>query len=173
MQDDIFWPHCANTLWPRDPIWQHRTGSTSAQVMACCMTAPRHYLNKCWLIIRKVIWHSSESMIIRSEDTCKSTKIENGNFLNEIYEFRLRFQWSLFLRFQLTIFQHWFKQWLGAGQVTSHCLNPWWFVYWCVYTSLGLNELKSHPDLPGTNELIPSRGPISYGHTSIRNLLVL
>ena len=26
--------------------------------MACCLTAPRHYLNQCWLIIRKVLWHS-------------------------------------------------------------------------------------------------------------------
>ena len=27
----------------------------------------------------------------------------------KIYEFRLRFHWSLFLRFELTIFQHWFR----------------------------------------------------------------
>ena len=27
----------------------------------------------------------------------------------EMYEFRLRFHWSLFLRVQLTIFQHWFR----------------------------------------------------------------
>ena len=28
--------------------------------MACCLTAPSHYLNQCWLIISKVYWHSSE-----------------------------------------------------------------------------------------------------------------
>ena len=27
----------------------------------------------------------------------------------KMYEFRLRFHWSLFLRFQSTIFQHWFR----------------------------------------------------------------
>ena len=27
----------------------------------------------------------------------------------KIFEFRLKFQWSLFLRVQLTIFQHWFR----------------------------------------------------------------
>ena len=43
-----------NSLWPSDAIWQHRCGSTLAQVMACCMTAPSHYLNQCWLIISKV-----------------------------------------------------------------------------------------------------------------------
>ena len=26
--------------------------------MACCLTAPSHYLNQCWLIITKVLWHS-------------------------------------------------------------------------------------------------------------------
>ena len=29
--------------------------------MACCLTAPSHYLNQCWLIISEVIWHSPEN----------------------------------------------------------------------------------------------------------------
>ena len=29
-----------NSLWPSDAIWQHKTGSTLAQVMACCLMAP-------------------------------------------------------------------------------------------------------------------------------------
>ena len=40
-----------NSLWPSDAIWSHVSGSTLAQVMACCLTAPSHYLNHCWLII--------------------------------------------------------------------------------------------------------------------------
>ena len=52
-----------NTLWPNDTIWRHKSGSTLAQVMACCLTAPSHYLNQCWLIISKVQWHSSESIL--------------------------------------------------------------------------------------------------------------
>ena len=40
-----------NSLAPSDPIWRLRSGSTLAQVMACCLTAPSHYLNQCWLII--------------------------------------------------------------------------------------------------------------------------
>ena len=42
------------SLRPSDAIWQHRSGSTLAQVMDCCLTAPSHYLNQCWLIISKV-----------------------------------------------------------------------------------------------------------------------
>ena len=53
-----------NTLWPSDTIW-HKSGSTLAQVMACCLTAPSHYLNQCWLIISKVQWHPSESNFTR------------------------------------------------------------------------------------------------------------
>ena len=47
-------------------------------------------------------------------------------FLVKMYEFWLRFHWSLFLRVQLTIFLHWFRLWLGAVQATSHDLNQWW-----------------------------------------------
>ena len=30
--------------------------------MACCLTAPSHYLNQCWLITSKVYWHSSRAI---------------------------------------------------------------------------------------------------------------
>ena len=47
----------SNSLWPSDAIWghttRHRSGSTLAQVMACCLAAPSHYLTQCWLIIRE------------------------------------------------------------------------------------------------------------------------
>ena len=62
------WIH---SLWPSDVIRRQGTGSTLAQVMACCLTAPIHYLNQCWLSISKVLCHSSEGIMImrRSEDT--------------------------------------------------------------------------------------------------------
>ena len=58
-----------NSLWPSDTMWWHRSGSTLVQVMACYLTAPSHYLNQCWLII-KGLWHLFEGITIRgSEDT--------------------------------------------------------------------------------------------------------
>ena len=54
-----------NSLWPGDAIWRHGTRSTLAQVMACCLTAPSHYLNQCWLIFSKVHWHSVEGNLTR------------------------------------------------------------------------------------------------------------
>ena len=44
----------------------------------------------------------------------------------EFYKFRLRFHWSLFPIVQITIFHHRFRWWVGADQVTSHCLNQGW-----------------------------------------------
>ena len=53
-------PPWVNSMWPSDTIWRHRPGSTQAQVRACCLTAPGHYLNQCWLFINEVLWHWSE-----------------------------------------------------------------------------------------------------------------
>ena len=51
-----------------------KSGSILAQAMACCLTAPSHYLTQCWLIISNVLWHSSEGII--SEDVNQLNKIE-------------------------------------------------------------------------------------------------
>ena len=60
---------CINSLWPSDAIWQQRSGSTLTQVMACCLTAPSHYLNSCWQIISEVQWHSHKRNFTRNVST--------------------------------------------------------------------------------------------------------
>ena len=55
-----------NSLWPNDAIWRYRSRSTLAHVMACCLTAPSHYLNQCWLILSKNQWHSAEGNLIKN-----------------------------------------------------------------------------------------------------------
>ena len=59
-------------------------------------------------------------------DAILQTTCSNAFSWMKIFEFRLKFHWSLFLKVQFTIFQHWFRQWLGAEQATSHYLNQWW-----------------------------------------------
>ena len=69
------------SLWPGDAIWRHGTRSTLAHVMACCLTAPSHYLKQCWLIISEIPWHSSQGIILRRcEHTNQQNKIEYCNF---------------------------------------------------------------------------------------------
>ena len=65
-----------NSLSPSDTIRQQRSGSTSAQVMACCLTAPSHYLNQYWLINTKVLWHSSEGIIMRRSEDANKTRMK-------------------------------------------------------------------------------------------------
>ena len=52
--------HGFNSLWPSDLIWRHRrSGSMLAQVMACCLVAPSHYLHQWWVTIinsRLITW---------------------------------------------------------------------------------------------------------------------
>ena len=75
------WQPCFNSLGPGGAIWRWRSVSTLVQVMACCLTAPSHYLKQCWLIISKVLWHSSEDIIIRRfADTNQWSKIEDYIF---------------------------------------------------------------------------------------------
>ena len=78
-------------------------------------------------------------------DSISQTSFSNAFSRMKMDGFRLGFHWSLFLRFELII-QHWFRQWLGADQATSHYLNQWWLVYWHIYASLGLNELTLLPE---------------------------
>ena len=47
-------------------------------------------------------------------------------FMNVKFSFWFKFQWSLLLRFQLTISEHWFRRWLGAEQPPNHYLNQCW-----------------------------------------------
>ena len=68
---NVIWLWCKllnlNSLWPSDPMWRPCSGLTLAQVMACCLTAPSHYLNQCWLIVREIQWHSSDLRAISWE----------------------------------------------------------------------------------------------------------
>ena len=47
-----------NSLGPSDAIWRWGSWSTLVQVMACCLTAPSHYQNQCWLVNRVLLCYS-------------------------------------------------------------------------------------------------------------------
>ena len=62
------------------------------------------------------------------------TTFSNAFSWTKMYEFWLKFHWGLFVRVQLTIYQHWF--W--------YYLDQWWLDYQRIYASLGLNELNDN-----------------------------
>ena len=88
-------------MWPSDAIWRHRSGSTLAQVMACCLTAPSHYLNQCWLIISKVHWHSSEGNFAKDTSATNHFKITPAGSTSAVLEWQHKpwhhrpYEWSI------------------------------------------------------------------------------
>ena len=70
------------------------------------------------------------------------TTFSNAFSWMKMCEFWLKFHRSLFLRVQIAIIHHWFRQWLGADLATSPYLNQWWLDYCRMYASLGLSELR-------------------------------
>ena len=42
-------------------VWRYSSVSTFTQVIACCLTAPNHYLNQCRFITSGIFWHSPKT----------------------------------------------------------------------------------------------------------------
>ena len=81
-----------NSSWPSDALWGCRSGSTLAQVMACCPLAPSHNLNQCWLIINKrsiseEITQPSITKISLIIDYRNLIKIPRGQWINPWIKF--------------------------------------------------------------------------------------
>ena len=51
---------------PSGATWRHRSGSTS------------HYLNRCWLIIKCILWHSHERYLTRNVHALHIPKLPNN-----------------------------------------------------------------------------------------------
>ena len=73
-----------NSLRTSDAIWRNKSGSTSAQVMACCLTAPTHYLNQCWLQSRQVAFTRGQfhKRYINNQSLKLAWKLSSQNFIN-------------------------------------------------------------------------------------------
>ena len=119
------------------------------EVMAWCHQVASHSLNYCstsFLLLYGIISQTWVNILthwgLDKVVAILQTKLSNTFSWMKILEFWLNFHWSLFLWVQLTIFQHWFRQWLDANHATSHWLNQCWLVFWYIYASLGLNELR-------------------------------
>ena len=76
-----------------------RAGSALAQVRACCLTAPSHYLIQSWLIISRVLHHWSKCNSPRKayESNCYSS-FEN-NTLNPLHAKFFRGNINIYLHF--------------------------------------------------------------------------
>ena len=77
-------------------------------------------------------------------DAILQTTFSNAISWKKMFEFRLKFHWSLFLKVQLAVFSIGSDNGLALNRrhaIISTNDDP---VQWRIYTSLGLNELKNH-----------------------------
>ena len=95
-------------------------------------------MNSCFCEAQKWSTHWGRDEL----DATFQTTFSKAFFLMKMFQLPLKFHWSLFPRVQLTLFQHWFRWWLGAIQVTSHYLNQWWLVttHICITRPQWVNE---------------------------------
>ena len=119
------WKHCV-CIYPHILVEWHG-GMTSE-------TMPVKSLYSLFAVTWFVKHRSREKMAAIFQMT-----ITNAFSWMKMHTFRLRFHWSLFPRVQLTIFQHWFRWWVGSNQETRHYLNQWWSDYRPIYAPRDLN----------------------------------
>ena len=86
-----------------------------------------------WIRLENFTWFVINTLRLRRDDHHFADDIFKYMFLNENVWISLKYHRSLFLRAQLTIFQHWSAPW--------HYLNQCWLIHCHIYASLGLNEL--------------------------------
>ena len=99
-----------------------------------------HLISELWKSIRAVFpntnWDISAGVMLTHWDRERMVAISQTSFSNafswmKIYEFRLKFHWSLFPRVQLTIFQHWFSEPMMVRLPTHICVTqPQWVLMW-------------------------------------------
>ena len=75
-------------------------------------------------------------------DNISQSTFYNVFFSINLFEFRINVHWRMFIRAQITVFQHWLRKWVGAVQATNHYLNQWCLVYRCIYASLDTKRVN-------------------------------
>ena len=122
----------SNLSWTSDHKWWHRSGSTSAQVMACCVMTPSHYLKHSWLIINKprsseiYLRAISQVLLVPQPSITKiSLKITNLKFHSNLPVIALT---------------HWLLGAVRHQAITLTNVDP--DPYVLIMVSLGHNELK-------------------------------
>ena len=104
-----------NWLRPGDDMWWIRSGLQFTEVMSCWLTVRKHYFNHCCLIMKGVLWQSSES-----------TVTSGGHEINSWFAFKLqpRFPGATQL-VHLTIYSTYISNSLHAYYSVGHAEIIW------------------------------------------------
>ena len=100
----IFGDFSSGVLWQsvRGPKWTNAPFSTNPRQQC-------HYLHAKMALAYKLKIEYFNSLRPRQMDAISQTTVSNAFSWMKMFEFRLKFHWSLFPVVQWTIFQHWFR----------------------------------------------------------------
>ena len=68
------------------------------------------------------------------------TSCLNGFSWMKIIVFWFKFHWSLLVRAQMIMSQHWLRWWLDTEQKACHCLNQWRLIYIYIFISIYISR---------------------------------
>ena len=92
-------------MWSSDAIQRHKSGST-IQLMACCLMAPSHYLNQCWLFIIETRGH-----------------LVHGNFAETVLHITRNKMFENHIWYQKILYFPGTKELTHSGRVTHICVS--------------------------------------------------
>ena len=105
LEPSNFWPvhHDGFVQWKmrKLSIW---CSNHCLRGISWCLTLWQHSVTPLMIMTKTLTHWGRDKMVAISQTT-----LWNASSWMEILEFWLKFHWSLFLRVQLTIFQHWFR----------------------------------------------------------------
>ena len=116
-----------NSLWPREAIWHHRSGSILAQVMACCLNAPSQNLNNVdsrLSVSIPVQFHRKGTRYAGKDQHSKFFyAFARGQWVKtDLCQIQIKLTWL-----QIVLLTHW-------GLMMHICVTEhYWFRYWPVF----------------------------------------
>ena len=156
-------------------------GSTLTQVMACCLTAPSHYLNQCWLDVYALLRHSFESKFTVSAITAiLYNELENQSF--KITPTTPRVQWvepfstniGIYssIRLLYVSFLEVEKAWVNdiLAQWRQGPVYPAWSIPWLLMTWQGA---RASAIMVFTSQNIPALAPEGLMHWGFNKMDVM
>ena len=94
-----------NSSWPSYAMWLQRSGSSQSSTKPLPESMLTYHKGGLWHSLDNNLTHWTRNKLY----TISQTTFSNAFSWMKTNEFRLRFHWTLFLRVQLTMFQHWFR----------------------------------------------------------------
>ena len=132
--------------------------STLVQTMAWCHQATSHYLSQCWpraLSLYGITRPQEVNTLRPRQNGCHfADNIFKCIFLNENVRISLKISLGFVRKVWINNIPALVQimAWCLPGDMTSHYLDQWWLVYWCIYITRQYRTGAKHSQQPLNKE---------------------